>query len=154
MLSFHVLLTFWSIKLLDCVWSLSNCGLGWGFFLSLNKIPSVFELRRWIGRICFLKANKAFFFLLMAKALKSGTWLWYVILIRCCIFRLVNQSLFKQICSMISWELHFRNVWNQNISTSISVHTTEIHSPANGVLFKAWRFQIFVVPKNQWVDFL
>lgn len=54
---------------------------------------------------------------------------------------------------MISWELHFRDVWNQNISISISVHTTETHSPANVVLFKAWRFQIFLVPKNQWVDF-
>lgn len=129
--------------------------VGWVgvFFKIRTKSFLCLNLRRWIGRICFLKANKAFFSS-DGKALKSETWLWYVILIRCCIFRLVNQSLFKQICSMISWELHFRDVWNQNISISISVHTTETHSPANGVLFKAWRFQIFLVPKHQSVHFL
>lgn len=102
-----------------------------GFFWVWTKSLLCLNLRGWIGRIYYLKAHKAFF--LMAKDLKSGTWLWYVILIRCCIFRLVNLSLFKQICSMISWELHFKDVWNQNISISISVHTRETHSPANGM---------------------
>lgn len=131
--SFRVLLTFWNIKLLDYVWSLSNCGLGFVlFFQRLNKIPSVFELRG-IGRIYYLKANKAFLFFWWQRTWSLGTWLWYIILIRCCIFILVDQSLLQQICSMISWELHFKDVRNQNISISISVHTREPHSPANGV---------------------
>lgn len=128
--SFHVLLTCRNIKLLDYVWSSSNCGLGL-FLKGWTKFLLCLNLRGWIGRIYYLKANKAFF--LVAKDLKSGTWLWYVILIRCCIFRLLNQSLFKQICSMISWELHFKDLWNQKIFISISVHTRETHSPANGM---------------------